>query len=69
MLYASLPAQGSSRPRCCQRWDRWGAYLVLDEVISGFGRLGQWPGSNFGVSPDLVILARAVTSGYLPEVR
>jgi len=47
--------------------DRWGAYLVLDEVICGFGRLGQWQGSqNFGVRPDLGTFVKAVTSGYLP---
>lgn len=51
------------RDRC----DRWGAYLVLDEVICGFGRLGAWWGaSHFGVRPDMVTFAKGVTSGYLP---
>lgn len=51
------------RDRC----DRWGAYLVLDEVICGFGRLGAWWGADhFGVQPDMVTFAKAVTSGYLP---
>ena len=51
------------RDRC----DRWGAYLILDEVICGFGRLGEWwGGSHFGVRPDLVTFAKGVTSGYLP---
>lgn len=51
------------RDRC----DRWGAYLILDEVICGFGRLGEWWGSeHFGVQPDLVTFAKGVTSGYLP---
>ncbi len=50
-----------------ERCDRWGAYLVLDEVICGFGRLGEWWGAtHFGVRPDLVTFAKAVTSGYLP---
>lgn len=50
-----------------QRCDRWGAYLVLDEVICGFGRLGQWwGGSHFDVRPDVVTFAKGVTSGYLP---
>ncbi|HWG74517.1 MAG TPA: aminotransferase class III-fold pyridoxal phosphate-dependent enzyme [Acidimicrobiales bacterium] len=49
---------------CC---DRWGAYLILDEVICGFGRLGQWWGADhFDVVPDLVTFAKGVTSGYLP---
>ncbi len=50
-----------------ERCDRWGAYLVLDEVICGFGRLGEWWGAtHFGVRPDLVTFAKGVTSGYLP---
>ncbi len=50
-----------------ERCDRWGAYLVLDEVVCGFGRLGEWWGaSHFGVRPDLVTFAKGVTSGYLP---
>ena len=44
-----------------------GAYLVLDEVICGFGRLGAWFGSQtLGVQPDLITFAKGVSSGYLP---
>ena len=51
------------RARC----DSWGAYLVLDEVVCGFGRLGAWWGaSHYGVQPDLVTFAKGVSSGYLP---
>ena len=47
--------------------DASGAYLIHDEVITGFGRLGEWFGSQFyGVTPDLIIFAKAVTSGYVP---
>jgi len=47
--------------------DRHGAFLILDEVITGFGRLGAWFGAeHFGVRPDLVTFAKAVTSGYQP---
>jgi putrescine aminotransferase len=50
-----------------ERCDRWGAYLILDEVVCGFGRLGAWWGAtHFGVRPDLVTFAKGVTSGYLP---
>ena len=50
-----------------RRCDAWGAYLIIDEVICGFGRLGEWWGSqHFGVRPDLVTFAKGVTSGYLP---
>jgi putrescine aminotransferase len=47
--------------------DRHGAYLIFDEVITGFGRLGKWFASQyFGVVPDLTTFAKAVTSGYQP---
>ncbi len=41
--------------------------FVSDEVICGFGRLGEWFGStHFGVKPDLMPIAKGLTSGYLP---
>lgn len=44
-----------------------GILLVTDEVICGFGRLGEWFGADhFGVEPDLMTFAKGVTSGYLP---
>lgn len=44
-----------------------GALLILDEVITGFGRLGNWFGAqNYGITPDLLIFAKGVTSGYVP---
>jgi putrescine aminotransferase len=47
--------------------DEHGILLVADEVITGFGRLGEWFGSQFyGIEPDLIIFAKAVNSGYLP---
>lgn len=47
--------------------DHHGAYLIFDEVICGFGRLGTWFGSQFyDVVPDLFTFAKAVTSGYQP---
>ena len=47
--------------------DDHGALLIFDEVISGFGRSGQWFGAqHFGVTPDLITFAKGVTSGYLP---
>jgi len=47
--------------------DQHGAYLIFDEVICGFGRLGDWFGAqHFGVTPDLMTFAKAVTSGYVP---
>jgi adenosylmethionine-8-amino-7-oxononanoate aminotransferase len=47
--------------------DRHGAYLIFDEVITGFGRLGSWFASHrYGVRPDLVTFAKSATSGYQP---
>jgi adenosylmethionine-8-amino-7-oxononanoate aminotransferase len=47
--------------------DQHGALLIFDEVITGYGRLGSWFGAHhFGVTPDMVTFAKAVTSGYQP---
>ena len=47
--------------------DQHGAYLVFDEVITGFGRVGSWfAAHHFGVEPDLATFAKGVTSGYVP---
>jgi putrescine aminotransferase len=47
--------------------DEYGILLVADEVITGFGRLGEWFGSQYyDIEPDLIIFAKAVNSGYLP---
>ena len=41
--------------------------LVMDEVVSGYGRLGTYWGSQaYGVEPDLITSAKGVTSGYFP---
>jgi adenosylmethionine-8-amino-7-oxononanoate aminotransferase len=47
--------------------DRHGILLVADEVICGFGRLGEWLGvSRYGALPDLVTTAKGITSAYAP---
>ena len=47
--------------------DEYGILLISDEVITGFGRLGQWFGADhFGTRPDFMPFAKGVTSGYLP---
>lgn len=44
-----------------------GALLIVDEVICGFGRTGKPFGfMNYGVKPDIVTMAKGITSGYLP---
>jgi len=50
--------------RICTKYD---VLLVVDEVITGFGRTGQWFGSDtFQIKPDLMTLAKGLSSGYLP---
>jgi putrescine---pyruvate transaminase len=50
--------------RICRKY---GILLVVDEVITGFGRLGSWFGfQHFGLKPDLVPMAKGLSSGYLP---
>ncbi len=47
--------------------DEYGILLISDEVITGFGRLGEWFGADyFGTRPDFMPFAKGVTSGYLP---
>ncbi len=47
--------------------DQHGAFLIMDEVICGFGRLGHWFGSeHYGIRPDMVTFAKGVSSGYVP---
>jgi adenosylmethionine-8-amino-7-oxononanoate aminotransferase len=44
-----------------------GVVWVSDEVITGFGRVGDWFASTrFGLDPDLVLCAKGLTSGYVP---
>lgn len=44
-----------------------GSLLIFDEVISGFGRTGEWFASQtYSVEPDLITFAKGVTSGYQP---
>ena len=60
------PTEGylESLRRLC---DQHGAFLIFDEVISGFGRLGTWfAADHYKVVPDLMTFAKAVTSGYQP---
>ena len=50
--------------RICEEY---GILLISDEVITGFGRLGEWFGADYyGTRPDFMTFAKGVTSGYLP---
>jgi putrescine aminotransferase len=47
--------------------DRHGILLIADEVITAFGRTGAWTGSRlWGVKPDMMSTAKAITNGYFP---
>jgi taurine-pyruvate aminotransferase len=47
--------------------EKHGALLIVDEVICGFGRTGKPFGfMNYDVKPDIVTMAKGITSGYLP---
>lgn len=47
--------------------DRHSILLIADEVVTGFGRSGEWSGSRlWGVKPDMMTIAKAITSGYFP---
>ena len=50
--------------RICDKYD---ILLVADEVITGFGRTGEWFASEtFHIKPDFICIAKALSSGYLP---
>lgn len=50
--------------RICRKYD---VLLISDEVICGFGRLGTWFGCQyFGYTPDIMPIAKGLSSGYLP---
>ena len=47
--------------------DRYDILMIADEVITGFGRTGSWFASqNLGIEPDLMSIAKGLTSGYFP---
>ncbi|MCY3873813.1 MAG: aspartate aminotransferase family protein [Rhodobacteraceae bacterium] len=47
--------------------DAYEILLIVDEVICGFGRTGNWFGSDtFGIRPDIVTVAKGLSSGYVP---
>jgi len=50
--------------RICDAYD---ILLISDEVITGFGRIGHWFGADYyGTRPDLMPIAKGLSSGYLP---
>lgn len=54
-------------PRIRAICDRHDVLLIADEVMTGFGRTGEWFAlSRYGIEPDMVTFAKAITSGYVP---
>ncbi|MGB1336922.1 aminotransferase class III-fold pyridoxal phosphate-dependent enzyme [Planktomarina sp.] len=47
--------------------DKYGILMISDEVITGFGRTGDWSGArHWGVQPDMMTTAKGITSAYFP---
>ncbi|MET9532237.1 MULTISPECIES: aspartate aminotransferase family protein [unclassified Streptomyces] len=54
-------------PRVREVLDRHGILLVFDEVVTAYGRVGEWfAAQHFGVTPDIIVTAKGITSGYIP---
>jgi len=54
-------------PLVRQICDKYEVLFIADEVITGFGRTGDWFGlTRYGIEPDIMSFAKGVTSGYLP---
>ena len=75
-MFLAEPVQGAGGvivpqkdyfPRIREICDQYDVLLVADEVITGFGRTGRWFAlEHWGVEPDMVQFAKAITSGYFP---
>ena len=54
-------------PKVREICDRYGVLLILDEVITGFGRTGtMFASEHWGITPDIITVAKGLTSGYVP---
>jgi adenosylmethionine-8-amino-7-oxononanoate aminotransferase len=62
-----IPPDPGYWPRLREICDRHDVLLIADEVITGFGRTGRWFAlEHWGVQPDIMTIAKAVTSAYVP---
>ena len=63
-VYPPEPSYWAEVQRLCREHD---VLLIADEVITGFGRTGaMWGSQRYGIEPDMITFAKAVTSGYQP---
>ncbi|WP_422039527.1 aspartate aminotransferase family protein [Roseibium sp.] len=62
-----IPPHESFMPGVREICSKHGILLISDEVITAFGRTGSWTGArHWGVQPDLLCCAKAITNGYFP---
>ena len=62
-----IPPHKSFMPGVAEICRKNGILLIADEVITAFGRTGSWTGSrHWGVEPDMMCTAKAITNGYFP---
>lgn len=62
-----IPPHESFMPGVRKICSKHGILLIADEVITAFGRTGSWSGSrHWGVQPDFMCTAKAITNGYFP---
>ncbi|MEE9376266.1 MAG: aspartate aminotransferase family protein [Rhizobiaceae bacterium] len=62
-----IPPHKSFMPGVRELCSKHGILLIADEVITAFGRTGSWSGSrHWGVKPDFMCTAKAITNGYFP---
>ncbi|WP_281955125.1 aspartate aminotransferase family protein [Pseudophaeobacter arcticus] len=62
-----IPPHESFMPAVREICTKHGILLIADEVITAFGRTGSWSGSrHWGVQPDFMCTAKAITNGYFP---
>ena len=62
-----IPPHQSFLPMVRKLCDKHGILLITDEVITAYGRTGAWSGARlWGVKPDMMCTAKAITNGYFP---
>ena len=62
-----IPPHQSFLPMVRKLCDKYGILLITDEVITAYGRTGAWSGARlWGVKPDMMCTAKAITNGYFP---
>ena len=62
-----IPPHDDYWPRVAEVLRRHGILLILDEVVTGYGRTGTWfAAEHWSLEPDLVVTAKGLTSGYFP---